>query len=180
MPARRPAWLAGGKWPSWASFVGGDGSFRGLSRACAFSPEWNLGQLEYTEYTFIVSTQPMSRVKSWTADRSQWTLSPEPVFINLSRRPGIYSQPPDGPGGTTTLYMSYRPARLHTLAESVARNRFLGSLNVYKYRLWYGTSREYLHRQSRGKAIRSSLPFLRIFFSTLQELSSSSVSLVQL
>ncbi len=32
--------------------------------------------------------------------------------------------------GTTT-----RPGRLHRLAESIPRNRFLGSLNVYKYGL---------------------------------------------
>ncbi len=32
-------------------------------------------------------------------------------------------------------YLSYRPARLHRLAESIPRNRFLGSINVYKYGL---------------------------------------------
>jgi hypothetical protein len=32
-------------------------------------------------------------------------------------------------------YLSYRPARLHRLAESIPLNRFLGSLNVYKYGL---------------------------------------------
>jgi hypothetical protein len=32
-------------------------------------------------------------------------------------------------------YLLYRPARLHRLAESIPRNRFLGSLNVYKYGL---------------------------------------------
>jgi hypothetical protein len=31
----------------------------------------------------------------------------------------------------------YQPARLHRLAESIARNRFLGSLNVYKCGLRY-------------------------------------------
>jgi hypothetical protein len=35
--------------------------------------------------------------------------------------------------GTTT----HRPARLHKLAESIPWNRFLGSLNVYIYGLWY-------------------------------------------
>jgi hypothetical protein len=34
--------------------------------------------------------------------------------------------------------LSYRPARLHELAESVPWNRFLGSLKVLKYRLWTG------------------------------------------
>jgi hypothetical protein len=40
---------------------------------------------------------------------------PEPVFVNLSRRPGIYSQ----------------SGRIDSTV-----NRFLGSLNVYKYGLW--------------------------------------------
>jgi hypothetical protein len=34
--------------------------------------------------------------------------------------------------GRTTL-LSYRPARLHRLLESIPRNRFLGAINVYKY-----------------------------------------------
>jgi hypothetical protein len=32
-------------------------------------------------------------------------------------------------------YLLYRPARLHRLAESIPGNGFLGSINVYKYRL---------------------------------------------
>ncbi len=31
---------------------------------------------------------------------------------------------------------SYWPARLHRLAKSIPRNRFLSSINVYKYGLW--------------------------------------------
>jgi hypothetical protein len=31
--------------------------------------------------------------------------------------------------------LSYWPARLHILAKSIPRNRFLGSINVYKYGL---------------------------------------------
>jgi hypothetical protein len=31
--------------------------------------------------------------------------------------------------------LSYWPARLHRLAKSIPRNRFLGSINVYKYGL---------------------------------------------
>jgi hypothetical protein len=34
--------------------------------------------------------------------------------------------------------LTYRPARLLRLAESVPWHRFLGSLNVYKYGLWPG------------------------------------------
>jgi len=36
--------------------------------------------------------------------------------------------------GTITLFV-VRPARLHRLAESIPRNRFLSSINVYKYGL---------------------------------------------
>ncbi len=36
----------------------------------------------------------------------------------------------------TKPYLSYWPARLHRLAKSIPRNRFLGSINVYKYGLW--------------------------------------------
>ncbi len=32
--------------------------------------------------------------------------------------------------------LSYRPARLHRLAEFIPQNRFLGSINVKKYGLW--------------------------------------------
>jgi hypothetical protein len=35
----------------------------------------------------------------------------------------------------TKAYLSYWPARLHRLADSIPRNRFLGSINVYKYGL---------------------------------------------
>ncbi len=55
---------------------------------------------------------------------------PEPVFENLLRSPGIDSRP-----GLPVRdpYLSYRPARLHRLAASIPRIRFLGSWNVYKY-----------------------------------------------
>ncbi len=36
----------------------------------------------------------------------------------------------------TKPYLSYWPARVHRLAKSIPRNRFLGSINVYKYGLW--------------------------------------------
>ncbi len=35
----------------------------------------------------------------------------------------------------TKPYLSYWPARQHRLAKSIPRNRFLGSINVYKYGL---------------------------------------------
>jgi hypothetical protein len=56
----------------------------------------------------------------------------EPVFVNLLRSPGIDSQP-DGP--VRHPYLSYRPAMPHRQVESNPRNRFLVSLNVYKYGL---------------------------------------------
>jgi hypothetical protein len=58
---------------------------------------------------------------------------PEPVFLNLLRDSGIDSQPG---GPVQQPYLSYRPAMQHRLAESNPRNRFLVSLNVYKYGLW--------------------------------------------
>ncbi len=58
--------------------------------------------------------------------------STEPVFVNLVRSAGIDSQPVRN--GTTTLFVI--PARqANSLEESIPRNRFLGSLNVYKYGL---------------------------------------------
>ncbi len=53
----------------------------------------------------------------------------KPVFVNFLRSPGIDSQP-----GVPVRqpYLMYRPARQ---AESVPWNRFLGSLNVYKFGL---------------------------------------------
>ncbi len=59
--------------------------------------------------------------------------STEPVFVNLLRSPGIDSQPG---GPVRQPYLTYRPAWLQRQAESVSWNRFLGSLNVYKYGLW--------------------------------------------
>ena len=48
------------------------------------------------------------------------------------KEPGIDSQPG---GPVQQPYLLYRLARLHRLAESIHQNRFLGSLNVYKYGL---------------------------------------------
>jgi hypothetical protein len=44
--------------------------------------------------------------------------TPEPVFVNLLRSPGIDSQPD---GSVRQPYLSYRTARLHKLVD-----RFLG------------------------------------------------------
>jgi hypothetical protein len=53
----------------------------------------------------------------------------EPVFVDPSRNPKIDSGPVRQP------YLSYWPARLHRLAKAIPRNRFLGSIIVYKYGL---------------------------------------------
>jgi hypothetical protein len=45
---------------------------------------------------------------------------------------GIDSQPG---GSVRQIYLPYQPARLQRLAKSIPRNRFLGSINVYKYGL---------------------------------------------
>ncbi len=55
------------------------------------------------------------------------------LFADLFRRPGIDFQPG---GPVRQPYFSYRPVTLHRLAKSIPRNRFLGSINVYKYGLW--------------------------------------------
>jgi hypothetical protein len=58
----------------------------------------------------------------------------EPVFVSLLRNPGSDSQPG---GSVQQPYLSYQPARLHRLVESISRNRFLGFINVYKYGLYW-------------------------------------------
>jgi hypothetical protein len=50
--------------------------------------------------------------------------------------------------------LSYWPARLHRLTKSIPRNRFLGSINVYKYGLWLHRLAEFLPwNQFRGPDI---------------------------
>jgi hypothetical protein len=57
----------------------------------------------------------------------------EPVFVDHLRGPGIESQPG---GPVRQPCYSYKPAEPHRLAESISRNRFLGSIIDYKYGLW--------------------------------------------
>jgi hypothetical protein len=63
------------------------------------------------------------------ASPTPYTLYTEPVFLNLLRSLWIDSQPG---GPVRQPYLTFRPARLHRLAESIPRNRFL---NVYKFGL---------------------------------------------
>jgi hypothetical protein len=62
---------------------------------------------------------------------SETTLTSELEFVNLLRSQGIDSKPC---GPVRQPYLTYRPARLHGLAESVPWNRFPGSLDVCKYK----------------------------------------------
>jgi hypothetical protein len=57
-------------------------------------------------------------------------LLPEPLFVNLFSSARIDSQPC---GPVRQPCLSDRAARLQRLAESMPRNRFLGSINIYKY-----------------------------------------------
>ncbi len=57
------------------------------------------------------------------------------VGIWLSNRParaGFFKQSM-GARNRVVIALSYRPVRLHRLAEFIPRNRFLGSINVQKY-----------------------------------------------
>ncbi len=62
-------------------------------------------------------------------------MQPEPVFVDILRSPGIDFQPG---GPVRQPYLSYWlvATRLHRMAESIPRNRLLGSINFYKYGLW--------------------------------------------
>jgi hypothetical protein len=60
-------------------------------------------------------------------------LVPEPKFVSLFRSPGVDSQPG---GPVRQPYLTYRPARLHNLAESFPCNRFLGSCKRLQFGTW--------------------------------------------
>jgi hypothetical protein len=53
----------------------------------------------------------------------------KPVFVDLLRSPGIDSR---HGGPVRQPYLSYLSARLHRLAESLHRNRFLGTRQAYR------------------------------------------------
>jgi hypothetical protein len=63
---------------------------------------------------------------------------PEPVFVNLLRSPGIDSQP-----GMAGRYNNNPICRTGPPGYIAWRNRFLGSLNVYKYGLWFQKPRDF-------------------------------------
>jgi len=77
--------------------------------------------------------EPRNQFPAWRKTNLFWRISPpEPVFVNLLRSPGIDFQPG---GSVWQPYLTYRLARIHRLAELIPWNRFLGSLNVYKFGL---------------------------------------------
>jgi hypothetical protein len=85
----------------------------------------------------LVEAELMGRffLKDADAENLKKTIaSSEPEFVNLLRIPGIDSQPG---GPVRQHYLTYRPARLHRLAKLISWNRFLGSLDVYKFGLWF-------------------------------------------
>jgi hypothetical protein len=68
----------------------------------------------------------------WKIPFVQWpTDETEREFVNLLRSPGIDTQPG---GPVRQPYLTYRPAGLYRLAESILCNRILSSLSVYKKR----------------------------------------------
>jgi hypothetical protein len=90
---------------------------------------------------YYLSLQPRYRYRAsnFKLLKSPWnrfrqSMYPEPVSVDLLQSPGIDSQPG---GPVRQPYLAYRPARLHRMAESIPRNRFLGSINVYKYGHWW-------------------------------------------
>jgi hypothetical protein len=69
--------------------------------------------------------------------------SPEPEFGGLLRSPEIDFQP----GGP--VRKSYLTYRLYRVAESSNWNRFLGSLNVYKFGLWHEIMKEMVEEEKK-------------------------------
>ncbi len=89
--------------------------------------------------------------------------TPEPVFVNLLRSPGIDSQPG---GHCDNLFVVTASQSTYRLTESIPRNRFLGSLSVYKYGLWTDNILSYL--------LVSAVRFYSIFCSRLTNLVTGS------
>jgi hypothetical protein len=65
--------------------------------------------------------------------KSLWQ-NPELEFVNLK---GAQESIPSLAGRYDNPFLTYRPAWLHRLAESIPWNRFLGSVNVYKIGLHF-------------------------------------------
>ncbi len=87
---------------------------------------------------------------------------PGPVFLDLLRSPVIDSQPG---GPVRQPYLSNRPVWLHRLAESIPRNRFQDSINVYNYGLRYrfsawraGTKPNFSYWPARLHRLAKSIP----------------------
>ncbi len=111
-----------------------DGPANGLSKTISRSPslyitQWAKHGVQGVHGIRRVSWLIYVKSVSSRVDVSLCTNAAESVFVYwiLLRGPGI--------GPVRKPYLSYRPARLQRLSESIHRNRFLGSLNVYNYGL---------------------------------------------
>ncbi len=74
---------------------------------------------------------PRNRFKAWRTVPVR-----QPYLTYRPTRAGIFEQSM-GARNRGGIRLSYRPARLHRLAEFIPWNRFLGSINVNKFGLWF-------------------------------------------
>ncbi len=107
--------------------------FAGCSQSSLVAYFFGLGNLLW----FCLFPRPVLvciSIFGWKENVTDWcdNKHPEPEFVNLLRSPGIDSQPG---GPMRQPYLTYRPASLHRLAESIPWNPFVGSLNVSKFGL---------------------------------------------
>ncbi len=92
-------------------------------------------------YYFCIMIEGSRSGSLSTTSSVAWRLFPFRTPVEWTCRDGICKSLKDPrnrsqPGGPVQQpCLSYRPARLHGLAESIPRNRFLGSINIYKYGL---------------------------------------------
>jgi hypothetical protein len=106
------------------------------------SPHKDMSSFFADQLSHICTQLAIARVQILVlkVSRDFITTTAEPEFVNLSRSPRIDSQPggPEleflnnllGARNREGMGLSYRPARLHRLAEFIPWNRFLGSINV--------------------------------------------------
>jgi hypothetical protein len=87
-------------------------------------------QIPYSKYSYCFKLYGTSKKLSIVREAItlKFMLS-EPKFVNLLGSPGIDFQPGRR---VRQPYLLYRPPRPHSMAESIPRNRFIGSINVYK------------------------------------------------
>ncbi len=119
------------------SALAGEGAGGACPSPFSLLPSRSVRSSWEARYTPNISSLPFHPLRirhnvDWLLSFFFFSQHAEPVFVDPSRSPEIDSQPG---GPVRQPYFSYRPARLHGLAKSIPRNRFLGSINVYKYGL---------------------------------------------